>query len=74
MTGIPSRKQLEYLRSQYPSGTRVKLISMNDPYSKLRSGDQGTIIFFDDIGTAFVDWDCGSHLGLVFGEDSFKHI
>ena len=74
MTGIPSRKQLEYLRGQYPSGTRVELISMNDPYSKLRTGDQGTITFFDDIGTAFVDWDCGSCLGLVFGEDSFKRI
>ena len=74
MTGIPSRKQLEYLRSHYPPSTRVELISMNDPYTKLRPGDRGTITFFDDIGTAFVDWDCGSCLGLVFGEDSFKRI
>jgi hypothetical protein len=69
-----SKEQLEHLRSQYPPGTRVELISMNDPYTKLRSGDQGTITFIDDIGTAFVNWDCGSGLGLVFGEDSFKRL
>jgi hypothetical protein len=74
MNGIPSKEQLEHLRSQYPSGTRVELVSMNDPYTKLRPGDQGTITFIDDIGTAFVNWDCGSGLGLVYGEDFFKRV
>ncbi len=74
MKGIPSKEQLEHLRSQYPSGTRVELVSMNDPYTKLRPGEQGTVTFVDDIGTAHVDWDCGSGLGLVYGEDSYKQI
>lgn len=74
MNGFPSKEQLEFLRKQYPPGTRVELISMNDPYSKLQSGDKGTVTFLDDIGTVFVDWDCGSGLGLVLGEDRFKRI
>lgn len=69
-----SKKQLEYLCSQYLPGTRVELISMNDPYSKLQSGDQGTVAFVDDIGTVHVNWDCGSSLGLIFGEDLFRRI
>jgi hypothetical protein len=68
------KEQLEYLRSQYPPGTRVELISMNDPYSSLQSGDQGTVAFVDDIGTVHVNWDCGSGLGLVYGGDSYKQI
>lgn len=74
MNGFPSKEQLEFLRKQYPPGTRVELISMNDPYSKLQPGDKGTVTFLDDIGTVFVDWDCGSGLGLVLGEDHFKRI
>lgn len=69
-----SKEQLEYLRSHNPPGTRVELISMNDPYSKLQAGDQGTVSFVDDIGTVHVNWDCGSGLGLVYGEDSYKQI
>lgn len=74
MNGFPSKEQLAFLRKQYPPGTRVELISMNDPYSKLQPGDKGTVTFLDDIGTVFVDWDCGSGLGLVLGEDRFKRI
>lgn len=51
MNNFPSKDIVERLRKQYPSGTRVELIHMNDPYSKLRSGDQGTVDFVDDTGT-----------------------
>lgn len=42
---------------------------MNDPYTKLVPGDQGTVEFVDDIGTIHVRWDCGSGLGVAYGED-----
>lgn len=61
--------QLEQLRKNYPVGTRVELISMDDPYTNLKAGDQGTVSAIDDIGTVFVAWDKGSSLGLVYGED-----
>jgi hypothetical protein len=69
-----SKEILNMLRKQYPAGTRVELIKMNDPYTTLKSGDRGTIQFWDDLGTAHVMWDCGSTLGLIFSVDIFKKI
>ena len=71
---IPDRATIENLRSRYTKGTRVELIFMDDPYSKLKPGDRGTVIFVDDIGTIHVAWDCGSSLGVVYGEDSCKVV
>ena len=65
---------LEYLREAYPAGTRVELVSMDDPYSQLKPGDQGTVIAVDDIGTIHIAWDCGSTLGAVYGEDEIRRI
>ena len=47
---------------------------MNDPYTRLKSGDRGTVSFVDDIGTIFVNWDCGSGLGVAYGEDIIRRI
>lgn len=72
---IPSRESVQHLREQYPKGTRVELISMNDPYNrKLKPGDQGTVSFVDDMGTIFVNWGCGSGLGIVYGEDRVRKL
>lgn len=69
-----SKHQLEMLRKNHPIGCRVELVKMDDPYSKLKSGDQGTVTAIDDIGTIFVTWDCCSSLGLVYGVDKYKKI
>ena len=74
MNQFPSRETIEHLRKEYPQRTRVELISMNDPYSKLKPGDQGTVSAVDDIGTIFVHWDCGSGLGVAYGEDRVRKI
>ena len=71
---FPSRETVEVLRQQYPKGTRVELVSMDDPYSKLNPGDQGTVEMVDDIGTIFVKWDSGSGLGVAYGVDSIKKL
>lgn len=55
-------------------GTRVKLVSTTDPYTKLKTGDEGIIDHFDDIGTMFVQWDDGSNLGLIEGEDRWAAV
>ena len=62
-------EMLKQLKEYYTSGTRVMLIRMSDPYTNLRQGDRGTVTLVDDIGTIHVNWDCGSTLGVVFGED-----
>lgn len=65
---------LSQLRNLYKPGTRVRLIRMNDPYTKLEQGDTGTVISVDDIGTIHVSWDKGGSLGVVFGEDLCEKI
>lgn len=66
---FPRREAVERVRRMYPAGCRVELISMSDPYSKLKPGDRGTVSMVDDTGTVFVRWDNGSGLGVVYGVD-----
>ena len=74
MMGFPSKEVVEMLRKDYPEGTRLFLISMDDPYSKLIPGDRGTVKHVDDGGTIHMSWDKGGSLGLVYGEDSFRKL
>ena len=74
MNKFPSKETVKRLRKQYPVGTRVELVRMNDQYSKLRPGDKGTVDFVDDTGTIFCTWDRGSSLGVVYGEDLVKKL
>ena len=74
MNKFPSKETVERLRQMYPSGCRVELISMDDPYTKLKPSDQGTVKFVDDIGTVFVSWDNGSGLGIAYGADRIKRL
>ena len=43
-------------------------------YTKLVPGDRGTVEFVDAIGTIQVRWDCGSGLGVAYGEDVIRKI
>lgn len=70
----PSREVVERLRRQYPAGCRVELVSMNDPYARLKPGDRGTVVAVDDIGTVHIDWDNGSGLGAAYGEDVIRRL
>ena len=71
---FPSREVVERLRRQYPAGCRVELVSMNDPYARLKPGDQGTVVAVDDIGTVHIDWDNGSGLGAAYGEGVIRRL
>ena len=62
-------EMLKQLKCYYPKGTRVKLIKMNDPDTRLQPGTLGTVTGVDDVGTIHVNWDTGSSLGVAFGED-----
>ena len=69
---FPRKEIVKAVRARYPVGTRVELVSMDDPYSKLKPGDRGTVKSVDDTGAVFVSWDCGSGLGVVYGEDRIR--
>ena len=71
---FPSRSQVDFTRSSYPSGTRIVLNSMNDPYAPVESGMRGTVRYVDDAGQIGVAWDNGRSLSLIPGEDSFRKL
>lgn len=72
---FPSKETVERIRREYPKGTRVELVHMNDPYNtKLTPGCRGTVISVDSIGTIHVAWDCGSGLGVAYGADSCRKV
>ena len=69
-----SRENLIKLRSTFPPGTRVKLLHMDDPYTKIPEGTLGTVRHVDDIGTIHVSWDGYGCLGVVYVEDACQVI
>lgn len=71
---FPSRQIVQELREMHPEGTRVALIQMDDPYSKLIPGDQGTVTGVDDAGSVMISWDRGSSLSAVYGVDRIRKI
>lgn len=68
MNRFPSRETVERIRKEYPVGSRVELLKMEDPYAP-SIGTKGTVLGVDDIGSVMVSWDNGSSLSVVFGED-----
>ncbi len=70
---IPSKELLDSLRKQYPVGSRVELIQMDDVQAP-PIGTKGTVTGIDDIGSVMVRWDNGCGLHVVYGEDICKRI
>jgi hypothetical protein len=63
-----SMEVVERIKTRYPAGTRVKLVQMDDPQAP-PIGTLGTVKGVDDTGSIMVNWDNGSSLNVVYGED-----
>jgi hypothetical protein len=68
---FPSRETVERIRSQYPAGTRIELLSMDDPQAP-PEGTRGTVLAVDDIASLIVAWDNGSSLNVAYGVDKVR--
>lgn len=71
---FPKAEEVKKVREQFPEGTRVQLVKMNDSYANLSAGMKGIVDSVDDCGTIHVIWDDGHRLGVVYGEDECKIV
>lgn len=70
---FPSRETVRRVREQYPAGTRVELVRMDDVQAP-PAGTRGTVLGVDDTGSLLMRWDNGSGLNVVYGEDVVKKL
>lgn len=70
---FPSRETVERVRREYPAGTRVELLRMDDVQAP-PTGTKGTVTGVDDTASVMVAWDNGSSLHVIYGEDLVRRI
>jgi len=68
-----NNRNMDYLREQYPAGTRLELVSMEGERD-MPPGLRGTVQFVDDAGQIHLKWDNAHGLALVPGTDSFRTL
>ena len=64
---------MERIRREYPAGTRVELVQMDDAQAP-PVGTKGTVKGVDDTGSLLMRWDNGSGLNVVYGEDIVRKV
>ena len=70
---FPNKETVERVRRQYPIGTRVELVQMDD-FQAPPIGTKGTVEGVDDTASLLVAWDNASHLNVIYGEDVVRKI
>ena len=70
---FPSRETVERIRREYPAGTLVELIRMDDVQAP-PVGTEGTVLWVDDTGSLIMKWDNGSGLNVIYGEDIVRKV
>lgn len=63
----------EELMRQYPKGSRIKLVYMDDKFAPL-VGTLGTVTGVDDMCSIQVSWDTGSTLSVLDQIDPIEKI
>ena len=69
--GLP-KEWLEFLRQQFPRGSRIRLRELRESPPPAAALPLGTLERIDDEGVFHMSWGNGSSLGLVLGEDRFQ--
>ena len=65
---FPPRNIVEKIKKEYPVGTRVELVRMDDVQAP-PIGTLGTVIGVDDTASIMVAWDNGSSLNVIYNVD-----
>jgi len=75
MFGFPSEAEVERLRKEFPVGTRVELVRMdNEPNPDIHPGMRGNVEFVDDAGNIRVRWSYGGEVRVIYGEDECRKL
>ena len=70
---FPDRETVERVRRQYPAGTIVELVKMDDPQAP-PVGTLGEVLGVDDTASLIMRWSNGSGLNVVYGEDVVRRV
>lgn len=73
MMKLPSKEQVERIRREYPEGTLVELVKMDDKQAP-PVGTIGEVTGVDDTGSLLMNWRNGSGLNVIFGEDIVRKV
>lgn len=64
-------EEVKTAKRRYLPGMKVRLVKMDD-FKAPPIGTQGTVLGVDDVGSVIVEWDNGSRLNVVLGEDEIE--
>ena len=70
----PDKKAVERIKADFPIGSRVMMVYSTDPLVPIDGGTEGVVSSVDDIGTIHINWDNGSCLGVILGENVIEKI
>lgn len=70
---FPNREIVRMMKERYPVGTRVELLKMDDVQAP-PIGTHGTVYGVDDTASVLVEWDNGTHLSVIYGEDVVRKV
>ena len=69
----PTKEEVEQVRQEYPPGTRISVVRMDDPQAP-PPGTIGKVIGVDDTASLLVEWQTGSSLNVLYGIDQAKKL
>ena len=70
---FPDRQTVERVRREYPAGTRIRLVKMDDCQAP-PIGTEGVVEGVDDIASLMVCWNNGIRLHVIYGVDEVRKI
>ena len=70
---FPDKRTVERIRKEYPLGTRIELVQMDDIHAP-PVGTIGVVQGVDSTGSLLVAWSNGSSLNVVYGVDKVRRV
>ncbi len=69
-----NRQRVEAVKANYPTGTRIELISLCNYERGMPRGLRGDVVGVDDQPALLMNWDNGRTLSILIGEDNFRKL